>query len=167
MIVPFYPKFLTDIHENRASEEYWRNRWNNLAVDSLSRFQWTNPWLSTGSSDFLDGNPIFSAYSPVLSRGVRIIQHEPTSTKVEAQAWPDFVGGNEYEPLMISELVLSCALSADAADWVFSLIRPWVDGKPVILDPCGIDVDSYPGDLETAFEESPYTDQKDARKSRI
>ena len=134
MIVHLYSRFLLDINEYRASEAYWKNRWNNVETDSLYRFKWTYPWLSTGSPDYLDGNPIFSAFSPVLLRGVRIIQHEPTSKRMEIQAWPDFVGGNYYDPAAVRELVISCALSEAAADWAFSLIQPWVENKNLSFD---------------------------------
>ena len=134
MIVPLYSNFLNDIGEYRESEVYWKNSWDNMGTDSLRCFNWSHPWLSTGSPDFLDGNPIFSALSPKLRRGVRIIQHEPTSKKMEVQAWPDFVGGNDYDPTAIRELVISCALSEAAADCAFSLIRLWVEGKSISFD---------------------------------
>ena len=129
-----YENFLNDIDEYRASEAFWRARWQRECFDADPRFDWSYPWISTGSPDYLDGNPIFSAVSPSLRRGVRIIQHEPTSRKLEIQAWPDFVGGSYNDPHAIQELVISCALSEAAADWAMSLIRPWVAGRSISFD---------------------------------
>jgi hypothetical protein len=120
-----YKDFLANAEAYRASEDFWRRRWEEI-LDADQLAEWSHPWISTGSLDLLDGNPIFSAFSPSSRRGVRIIQHEPTSSKVEIQAWPDFVGGNYYDPDVIQELVISCALSNAAADLAMSLIRPWV-----------------------------------------
>ncbi|HWE38783.1 MAG TPA: hypothetical protein VG406_19700 [Isosphaeraceae bacterium] len=125
MLKYLYKDFLDNVDEYRASEGYWIRRWQE-AIDIHSRPGWSYPWISTGSPDLLDGNPIFSAFSPSKRRGVRIIQHAPTSQNVEIQAWPDFVGGDFYDPDVIQELVISCALSEPAADLAIALIRPWV-----------------------------------------
>ena len=130
MINHIYENFLNDINQYRAAEEYWR-RPMGKKPRRLSSTPWSSPWISTGSPDCLDGNPIFSAVSPAKRRGIRVIQHEPTSVKVEIQAWPDFVGGNFSDPEAIQELVISCALSEAAADLAMSLIRPWACGAPI------------------------------------
>jgi hypothetical protein len=134
MIKHLYKNFLNSIEEYRASEDFWRDRWQREGFPADQRLGWSYPWISTGSPDFLDGNPIFSAFSPSQRRGVRIIQHEPTSRKLEIQAWPDFVGGRYYDPDAIQELVISCALSEAAADWALALVRPWVAGRPISFD---------------------------------
>lgn len=134
MIKHLFANFLSDISEYRASESYWEAVWLRTDKDMLKNYNWTHPWVSTGSSDCLDGNPIFSALSASLRRGVRIIQNEPTTQRLEIQAWPDFVGGSYYDPDAIHELVISCALSEAAADWAMSLLRSWVAGKSISFD---------------------------------
>ena len=133
MLKHLYKNFLHDINEYRASEDFWRGRWEQN-LDSGLRSGWSYPWISTGSPDCLDGNPIFSAVSPSLRRGIRVIQHEPTSRRVELCAWPDYVGGSLYDPDAIQELVISCALSDAAVDLAMLLIQPWVRGLPICFD---------------------------------
>lgn len=130
MIDHLFGNFLDDARQYRASEAFWEDRWLGLGK-VLEEQGWSYPWISTGSPDCRDGNPIFSAWSPTLRRGVRIIQHEPTRQRVEIQAWPDFVGGNYYDRDAVQELVISCALSEAAADWAMSLLRLWVKGKSI------------------------------------
>jgi hypothetical protein len=57
-----------------------------------------------------------------------VIQHEPTRSGLEIQAWPDTFGGSNGEAESISELVISCALSEEASRVAFSLMEPWVSG---------------------------------------
>lgn len=92
---------------------------------------WSYPWISTGAPDLLDGNPIFSAVSHSKRRGVRIIQHEPTSNKLEIQAWTDLVGGKLIDPDAVEELVISCALSDAAAEFAAAIIERWVERKSI------------------------------------
>ncbi len=134
MITHLYKNFLNDPREYRASEDFWIRRWQRETFDAPGLSEWLTPWISTGSPDCLDGNPIFSAYSPFLRKGVRIIQHEPTSRKLEIQAWPDFVGGSFHDPDAIRELVISCALSEAAADWAMSLTHLWVADDSISFD---------------------------------
>jgi hypothetical protein len=134
-----FERFLEDEVEYRASQDYWNQLWLRAVPDEKVRSGWVCPWISTGSPEILDGNPIFSAYSPLLRRGLRIIQHEPTSGQLEIQAWPDFVGGSSLDPEAIRELVISCALNEAAASLAISLIRPWVEGKSVSFDIDGND----------------------------
>ena len=115
MISHIYPNFLEDVQEYKASVRHWEELWRQVGKCELEKYQWTYPWISTGSPDILDGNPIFSAFSPVLLRGIRIIQHEPTSSKLEIQAWPDYVGGDIADPASIRELAISCTLSSETA----------------------------------------------------
>jgi len=131
MISHIYPNFLEDVQEYKASVRHWEELWRQVGKCELEKYQWTYPWISTGSPDILDGNPIFSAFSPVLLRGIRIIQHEPTSSKLEIQAWPDYVGGDIADPASIRELAISCALSSETARIALDLMRPWVAGSSV------------------------------------
>ncbi len=133
MIAPIYPRFLEDVEEYKASVRHWEELWQQVGKSELVKYRWTYPWISTGSPDLLDGNPIFSAVSPILHRGVRIIQHEATSTGLEIQAWMDHVGGDKTDQTRITELVISCALSMETATSALNLMRPWVVGKSVWL----------------------------------
>lgn len=133
MINHLYRDFLVNGDEYHNAEAYWIRRWNELIKNDPDT-DWSYPWISTGAPDLLDGNPIFSAVSLSKRRGVRIIQHEPTSEKVEIQAWPDLVGGKFSDPDAIRELVISCALSDAAAELALAMIRPWVQGKPISFD---------------------------------
>ncbi len=130
MITLFYKSFLNDFGEYRASEKHWEDLWK----QSGSTPDWICPWASTGAPDCLDGNPIFSAYSPLVRRAVRIIQHEPTTDNVEIRAWPNFAGGSVFDPEAYRELVIACALSDVSSQYALSLIRPWVTGESLYLD---------------------------------
>ncbi len=130
MITHYFKDFLANSDEYRRVENYWISRWNDIMKNRLDS-DWSYPWISTGAPDLLDGNPIFSAVSPSKRRGVRIIQHEPTSDKVEILAWTDLVGGKFHDPDAIQELVISCALSDAAADFAAAMIGPWVEGKSI------------------------------------
>src|SRR4051794_36191604 len=105
MLNHLFANFLNDVQEYRASEGFWEALWLRTDPSMLGQYGWSYPWISTGSRDCLDGNPIFSAFSPALRRGVRIIQHEPTTQRIEIQAWPDFVGGSYYDPGAVQELL--------------------------------------------------------------
>ncbi len=137
MIRHLFANFMNDDGDYRASEGYWEALWLRTDANMIEKHQWIHPWISTGSPDYLDGNPIFSACSRSLRRGVRIIQHEPTTQRLEIQAWPDFVGGSYHDPDAIQELVISCALSEAAADWAMSLLRFWVAGRSISFDMSG------------------------------
>ena len=154
MIRHLWVNFLEDVQEYRSSEKYWEACWQQVSQSERERHRWTYPWISTGSPDTLDGNPIFSAASPVLRRGIRIIQHEPTSSKLEIQAWSDFVGGDSTDPASIKELVIACALSSEAARIALHLMSPWVAGRSVSFDlKAGLLVPSEDSDsLESSLE---------------
>jgi len=131
MITHLFKNFINDVQDYRASEKYWESLWLQTDYSTRARYGWTYPWVSTGSVECLDGNPIFSAWSRTLLRGVRVIQHEPTTQGLEIQAWPNFVGGSYYDPTAIQELVISCALTEAAANWAMSLLRYWIAGQSI------------------------------------
>ena len=134
MVTHRFLTFLEDRSEYTRATDYWVELWER--VDPLRRLLdgWKSPWLSTsfgdGSLD-MDGNPIFSAFSPSLRKGVRIIQYPPTSNRIEFDFWQDTFGGPRTDPEAIRELVIACALSDEAADLALAAMRDWVDGKPV------------------------------------
>ncbi len=126
-----YSNFLKDLQQYRLSESYWETLWQQISNTDRGKYGWTGPWLSTGAPAILDGNPIFSAWSPLLRRGLRVIQHEPTTSNPELIAYLDTVGGTALDPESVKELVISCALSKTAAGEALSLMRAWVGNKPV------------------------------------
>ena len=144
MVENLFPNFLNDRAQYERSEGYWVDLWRQ--IDQLDReiYRWAYPWLGTGSPTIRDGNPIFSAYTPALNRGVRVVQQEPLDERLDIQAYLDFFGGNLGDPDSVSELVIACTLSAEAAKIALDLMRPWVAGGSVEFDrdPSGLLVPS-------------------------
>ncbi len=121
-----YPNFLSDPEQYKLSVEHWERLWSRTVPSERVAGRWKYPWLSTGSPSIQDGNPIFSAFSQMKRRGIRIIQHEPTEPNVEIQVWLDRFGGSVSDPGSIEELVICCALSDIASDLVLSLMNQWI-----------------------------------------
>jgi hypothetical protein len=113
--------FLTDDKQYRDAEQYWEELWRRLVAQAGVADQWQHPWLG---APLCDGNPIFSAVSAELRRGVHVIQHAPTSEDVELVWWLDRFGEEEIE--MVEQLVISCALSREAAEQAHELMWSWV-----------------------------------------
>jgi hypothetical protein len=128
MVIHLFKNFLTETHEYRGAEVYWLQLWENLEPTAKSFFGWRTPWLHTGAPSILDGNPIFSAFSPTARRGIRIIQHAPTTEHPELAYWLDTFGGPITDPESIQELVIACALSDIVAAEVVPLLNAWVAG---------------------------------------
>src|SRR5947208_16414706 len=108
MVINLYPQFLVDPQQYMLSERFWEDLWSQIDPFHRKSFEWTHPWLGTGSPNIKDGNPIFSAYSPVLGRAVRVIQEEPIRPGLAIQVWLDTFGGDIIDPGHIHELVISC-----------------------------------------------------------
>jgi hypothetical protein len=121
--------FLSDAATYAHSEEFWRQLWDRVDESARDNFGWVQPWFQPLPRELAEGNPIFSAVSKQLRRGIRVIQHEPTKNEVEIQAWPDSYGGGFFDPGSLEELVISCALSDRAAEIALDLMVPWVNGK--------------------------------------
>jgi hypothetical protein len=134
MVNHLYSNFLSDDREYRLSEEHWVRLWEQVDPPGRARFGWHQPWFQPLPRSLGEGNPIFSAVSPMLRRGIRVIQHAPTEPGLEIQAWPDCFGGSSSDPDRIEELVISCALSDQASEVVLSLMEPWVKGEPFDFD---------------------------------
>jgi hypothetical protein len=126
-----YPHFLRDAQEYALSEQHWIDLWQQVDPQSRAGFQWQQPWFQALPPALSEGNPIFSAVSFSLRRGIRIIQHEPTEPAIQFQAWMDTFGGNRDNAEHIEELVISCALSHATSRIALSLIQPWVNGEDV------------------------------------
>lgn len=123
--------FLVDAAEYRSAQARWSELWDKLVAAQRPTTEWKSPWFASTFADgtpMSDGNPIFSAVSPVLKRGIRIVQHEPTTNQLELEYWLD-TAGDEAE--RIQELVISCALSREAEQRVEELLRTWIIGGNV------------------------------------
>jgi hypothetical protein len=131
MIILMHTTFLQDAQEYALAEKYWIDRWHQIEGTTRSRFGWQQPWFHPLPPNISQGNPIFSAVSPQLKRGIRVIQHEPTSASLEIQAWPDTFGGSVTDPESIRELVIACALSDVSAALALEMMEPWVAGHAV------------------------------------
>jgi hypothetical protein len=114
--------FLTDQRQYHLAERYWRELWDRLVAEQGVAEQWRSPWLG---APLRDGDPMFSAVSTGLRRGVHVIQHGPTSEAMELQAWVDRFG-EEGKDDVIEQLVISCALSEEAAARAGQVMRSWV-----------------------------------------
>ena len=132
MVKHLFPDFLTDEAVYRDVERYWIELWEK--IDPNVRDRWAQPWFQPLPPSISEGNPIFSAVSPCMRRGIRVIQSAPAEKGLEFVAYPDTFGGSVYEPNTIHELVISCALSDVAARVALSLMRPWVEGNGVNFD---------------------------------
>lgn len=134
MITNLFPHFLEDAEQYELSERYWRDLWERTAPAHREQFQWKSPWIGTGSPDIKDGNPIFSAHSPALKRGIRVIQEEPIGSELDIRAWLDTFGGDLAGPDQIHELVISCTLSDAAASIARRLMESWISGQALNLE---------------------------------
>jgi hypothetical protein len=128
-----YKDFLKDPGQYALAERFWISLWDQIERDKRSRFGWQQPWFQPLPPHISQGNPIFSAISPELKRGIRIIQHEPTSPGLEIQAWPDTFGGSVTDPDSIRELVIACALSDVSARLALRMMESWVAGDAISL----------------------------------
>ena len=137
MVKYLYPDFLKNQDVYAQAEQYWIGLWKNLDPRDLNEYGWEQPWFQSLPPDVSEGNPIFSAFSPRLKRGIRILQSDPTEKGVEFYAYPDTFGGTIFDPAAIHELVISCVLSDVAAHVAMQLIRPWVSNKLISFDTHG------------------------------
>jgi hypothetical protein len=132
MIEHLYPNFLHDEKIYAQVEQFWIDLWQK--IDPAICDGWQQPWFEPLPPSICEGNPIFSAVSPRLKRGIRILQSEPTEKGLEFVAYPDTFGGSIFDPKAIHELVISCALSDATARIALSLMMLWVEGKAISFD---------------------------------
>jgi hypothetical protein len=132
MVEHLFSSFLEDREEYGQAVDYWVKLWEDVDADLREQFGWKHPWMVSDwrtHDVFMDGNPIFSAYSPQVQKGIRVIQHPPhTFDEIEFDMWLDTFGGPSSDPNAIRELVICCALSEEAAGRAYELIREWVQG---------------------------------------
>ena len=129
-----YPNFLDDSDEYALSEQYWTKLWQQIDPPARTANGWQQPWFEPLPLALSQGNPIFSAVSHALRRGIRVIQHQPTKSGVEIQACIDTFGGAREDPESIEELVISCALADSTSAVARSLMEPWTRGEAISLD---------------------------------
>lgn len=104
-----HAEFLATPAAYAGAEDYWRGIWEQASEGALTS-GWRTGWLSTGSPEIRDGNPIFSAVSAQLKRAVRVIQHPPSAdSRPHVAFWIDTIGGHAHSPGAVTELVVSCA----------------------------------------------------------
>jgi len=118
-------RFLADAAVYEAAQARWRQLWERVVCAHPHEAEWQVPWFApefANGTPMRDGNPIFTAVSPTLRRGVRVIQHEPATDQLEFDNWTDTFQGDEP----IAELVISCALSEEAEERAYELMRRWI-----------------------------------------
>jgi hypothetical protein len=129
MVHHLFADFLDDLNVYKQAVAYWRDLWTRVDPLTQKQLGWIEPWLSTGASTICDGNPIFSAYSPKLRKGIRVVQYPPASADdVECDYWLDTYGGDITDPQSIQELVITCALSEESARRSRRIIERWIPG---------------------------------------
>jgi hypothetical protein len=128
MVKNLFGNFLEDPDEYQQSERYWMGVWSEVVGSARYDDKWQTPWLGTGSLLIKDGNPIFSAFSPVLRRGIRVVQQEPIEPGLDFQVWLDTFGGGPTDPDSVHELVIACVLSDVAAYHARTSMMTWVAG---------------------------------------
>lgn len=127
MVTHLYPDFLEDERVYAQAVQHWLDLWKSIDPAMREGNRWEQPWFPALLPDVAEGNPIFSAYSPSLKRGIRVLQAEPTRDRVEFFAYMDTFG-------KINELIISCALSDAASDLAMDLMKPWVSGEAIPFD---------------------------------
>ncbi|MCI0460548.1 MAG: hypothetical protein L0Z62_26640 [Gemmataceae bacterium] len=133
MVAHRFPRSSEDVTEYQASTQYWERLWEDVDRYARVRDGWHTPWLSTGDPSIQDGNPIFSAFSEQVRRGIRIIQYPPTTDQVEFDWWLDSFGGTMTDPESIRELVIACALSVEAGQKAANLMNQWVTNAKITV----------------------------------
>jgi hypothetical protein len=126
-----FPDFLDSRGRYRAAEAFWESMWAEI-VRPYPQHRWAHPWVGTGGPDILDGNPIFSAISPPLRRGVRVIQSGPGGPDAAYAEWHDRTEPGDDGPDAIEELVIACELSRRTADRARASLTAWAAGSPWI-----------------------------------
>lgn len=121
-----HPELLRDPRAYAEAERFWQSVWEQ--VDPFRRLflGWESPWLAT---DGLDGNPIFTAWSPIRRLGLRVIEFEPQRDSDNLQFWLDSFDA----PLTINELVIAVAPRRDDMPTLIELIEAWLSGELPIV----------------------------------
>lgn len=124
--------FDTNPQAYERSVREWQDLWDSMDGFARDLHAWTAPWLDTSMRD---GNPIFSAWSPRLRRGLRIIQHDDAETFV---VWRNtFAKGTQDA---VDELTIDCALTDDHVHQAADLIAKWLRASAESQKPATLDV---------------------------
>jgi hypothetical protein len=134
MVKHLFSKFLEDEKAYLEAERFWIDLWERIDTETRVRNGWKQPWFQPLPPSISEGNPIFSAVSLREKRGIRIIQSAPAENGLEFVTYPDTFGGSTLDPNAINELVISCALSEEAARAALSKMVDWVEGRDVCFD---------------------------------
>jgi hypothetical protein len=113
-----FPNSRGDTAAYDKSVSAWAKMWAQTDEFVRTAGRWTSPWVD---ESWRDGNPIFSAWSPILRRGLRIIQHDDSARFV---VWRDTFGRGS--PIAVDELVISCALTVETLERVRELALKWL-----------------------------------------
>jgi hypothetical protein len=132
MVEYLFAHFLSDPREYAQAEALWCKHWDDLVHRLGQAWLWKTPWFNkafANGTPCRDGNPIFSAVSPLQRLGVRIIQIEPADNPRELYVWTDtFAKGS---PEAIDELVISCVLTHQTLLDAVDLMKRWITEKEV------------------------------------
>lgn len=134
MVNHLYPDFLVNPDQYAQAVRYWQELWSRIDRHLREPTGWVSPWLDGGPPDIRDGNPIFTAWSPSLMRGIRIIQHPPESDGPELAFWTDTFGGPLGDPNSIDEFVMACALSEEVEPFARLLVEAWISGEAIYIE---------------------------------
>jgi len=129
VVCHLFGKFLEDRAKYAGAVDFWTQTWEEVDPTRRDRFGWQQPWLVSDwqkHPQFMDGNPIFSAWSPRERKGIRVIQYAPTSGGLEFDHWLDTFGGRLGDPDTVRTLTIACALSEEAAQRALELMNAWV-----------------------------------------
>ena len=118
-----YKNFLNDKRVYNLAQSFWRRQLENLLKPyGYSHRPYLNTIQNNGQKEY-DGNPIFNAYIPEISRAIRIIQVSPDEEGDEISAWLDEI---EMERKTVKELVIDVKLSKQTRSVVQALLERWL-----------------------------------------
>ena len=121
-----------NVESYRAAVQYWADLIAQEFSNAPAGDAWFAPWATVAFDDgteFLDGNPIYSACSEMAKRGLIIQQLEPEHSDVLIRAWTGSFG-ESIDPDAIETLTIACELSEESAHVARDLIHEWIAGAP-------------------------------------
>ncbi|KKW11166.1 MAG: hypothetical protein UY48_C0024G0007 [Candidatus Gottesmanbacteria bacterium GW2011_GWB1_49_7] len=125
-----YQDFLKSADHYQAAISFWQDLWEHIDPIRRHLYRWVQPWMTINPMQVMDGNPIFTAYSPTINKGIRIIQYPPEPNSPDLVVWHDTFGGQITDCDAIHELVIACALSYQTKINVIALMETWIGGPP-------------------------------------
>jgi len=125
-----FPNFLQDRVEYQRSRDHWAAVWAHVNPVRRTLDGWESPWMTVTSPELEEGNPIFTAVSSELRKGLRVIQSTPDQVAAPLLTWIDTFGGRITDPDSIVELVVVCVPTPSTVAKASRLIRDWVETGP-------------------------------------